>query len=590
MLKKQCPAFIIFILIITILFLPSPLTTFSFAKTTKAPDVVYINGKVMTMDAKNSIKEAVAIKDGKIIAIGSSKKIKALRGPNTVIYNLSGATILPGFIDPHSHWPAAGIYELYYADLNSAPVGSIKSISDIISTLNRYAEKRTDGQWVEGKNYDNTLLAENRHPTKDDLDKVQGNFPVHITHFSGHASVANSKALALAGITKDTPQPAGGKIIKDPVTGEPTGVLEEPAAMNLVRSKIPSLTDEQKLTGIKRSSEIYTAAGVTTANTGASIYNDIALYKKAIAMGYQKHRVVMWPYARSMDAMGQYPSSISGTDLTDNRMITLGAAKLFADGSIQAYTGWLSQPYYVQPSGKTNYRGYPAYADKTGFTNLITQLHAAGWQIAIHGNGDQGIQDILDGFAAAQAGKARKDHRHLIIHSQMVREDQLDQMKTLGVLPNFFVSHTYYIGDRHWNIFMGPDRARRMSPMRTAIDRGMTVTHHNDTPVTPINILLSTWSAVNRISTGGMTIGPEFRISMIEALRGVTINAAYQMFEEKYKGSIEVGKLADLVILDKNPLDYTNVGWDVFKQIKVVRTIVGGQAVMDNGGPAEVSR
>jgi hypothetical protein len=259
-------------------------------------------------------------------------------------------------------------------------------------------------------------------------------------------------------------------------------------------------------------------------------------------------------------------------------MVTLGAAKLWADGSIYVYTAWLSQPYHVTPPGKPHYRGYSRFREKSQLIDMITQLHKAGWQTAVHTIGDQATEDTLDAWTEAQSAYPRRDARHICNHCHLAREDQLDRMRELGVSPSFFVTHTYFWGDRHYNIFVGPDRARRMCACRTALDRGMRISLHNDTPVTPISPLMSIWSAVNRLTTSGREMGPELRITVPEALRAVTIDAAWMNFEEKIKGSIEAGKMADFAVLEENPLE---VDPSEIKDIRVLKTIVGGRVVFE---------
>ncbi|MGB1142560.1 MAG: amidohydrolase, partial [Halioglobus sp.] len=251
--------------------------------------------------------------------------------------------------------------------------------------------------------------------------------------------------------------------------------------------------------------------------------------------------------------------------------VLVGPVKLVADGSIQGYTGYLSQPYHVPFHGDADYRGYPSIPREKLFTR-VEQLHKAGYQLAIHGNGDQSIQDILDAFEAAQAAYPVEDPRLILIHSQMAREDQVARMKDLGVTPSFFTSHTWYWGDRHRDIFMGPERAATISPHGWAQQYGVRDTSHLDTPVVPMQPLQAVWSQVHRITFGGDVLGPEQRISVMDALRSVTIDAAWQVFQEDNRGSIEPGKFADFVVLSGNPLDDPMN----MRSLKVDRTVIGG--------------
>ncbi len=541
------------------------------------PDVIFSGGQIITMDPGDPLRklEAVAVKGDRILACGVKDEILALAGNDTEMIDLEGRTMLPGFIDGHGHFPWAGNDALYGVSLFSPPIGEIHNIEELLSALRRKMKTLKPGEWLTARGYDNSLLAEKRHPTREDLDKVSSTIPIFLVHISAHLGVANTAALKLAGIDRGMPNPEGGFFHKDE-NGELTGVLEGPPAYTLVQNKVPPRTEAQELAGIRKASEIYTSAGVTTANNGWAFYPELELLKKASSTGDLFVRVVIWPFASTLEEMSRYPTSKSGTDLTDNHMITLGAAKLWADGSIYVYTAWLSQPYHITPPGKPHYRGYPRFKEKSQLIEMVKQLHSAGWQTAVHTIGDQATEDTLQAWAEAQAAHPRKDARHICNHCHLAREDQLDRMKELGVSPSFFVTHTYFWGDRHYNIFVGPDRARRMCACRTALDRGLKISLHNDPPVTPISPLMSVWSAVNRLSTSGMEMGPELRIGVPEALRAVTIDAAWMYFEAGLKGSIENGKLADFVILEENPLEVDPLK---IKDIKVLRTIVGGQTV-----------
>ena len=542
-----------------------------------SPDSIFFNGQIISMNPVDplAMPQAVAVKGERIVACGSKSEVLALAGDQTKLVDLNGKTMLPGFIDGHGHFPWAGNDALYGVSLFSPPIGKIRNIEELLAALRKKTQTLKPGEWITGRGYDNSLLEDNRHPTREDLDKVSSTVPIFIVHISAHLGVANSAALKLAGITKDAPDPVGGFFHKN-ADGELTGVLEGPPAYTIVQNVMPPRTEAQNLAGVRKASEIYAAAGVTTANNGWAFYPEVELLKKASSTGDLLVRVVIWPFASSMDEMKKYPTSKSGTDLTTNGMVTLGGAKLWADGSIYVYTAWLSQPYHIAPPGKPHYRGYPRFKEKSQLIEMIKQLHAAGWQTIVHVIGDQAAEDTLEAWAEAQAANPREDARHIANHCHLTREDQLDRMKGLGVNPSFFVTHTYFWGDRHYNIFVGPDRARRMCACRTALDRGLKISLHNDCPVTPISPLMSVWSAVNRLTTSGMEMGPELKITVPEALRAVTIDAAWMYFQEGIKGSIEAGKLADLVVLEDNPLKIDPLR---IKDIKVLQTIVGGRTV-----------
>ena len=537
---------------------------------------VYRNGTILTMDSGGSQAQALAVRGETILAVGSDAEIMALADQHTVVTDLRGRTMLPGFIDGHSHFVSAGLMAATQLDLSSPPVGGVKNIAEIKELIRAKAAETPKGEWILGFGYDDTGLEDKRHPLASDIDEVAPEHPVLLRHVSGHLSSCNSLALAKANYTKDTPDPVGGVIRRDE-HGNPNGVLEEPPAREPVFRHIPAPTEADWMEGIKAACAAYTAKGVTTAQDGFTATGDWGALKRAHELGLLRNRVQILPGVSRMD-INTFNTHVSGTQLTADGKISLGAAKLLADGSLQCYTGYLSNPYhkviYDLPDGPM-WRGY-IQENPEGFIDRIVALHRQGWQIAIHGNGDEAIQLILDAYEEAQKRYPRADARHIVIHCQTVREDQLDRIKRLGVVPSFFVVHTYFWGDRHRDIFLGPDRAKRISPLRSALKRGILFSNHNDTFVTPIDPLLSVWSAVNRLTSSGQVLGEEYTISVMDALRSVTSWAAYQACEETSKGSLEPGKLADMVVLGDNPLA---VDKKAIRDIPVLATIVGNELV-----------
>jgi predicted amidohydrolase YtcJ len=315
----------------------------------------------------------------------------------------------------------------------------------------------------------------------------------------------------------------------------------------------------------------YAAMGVTTAQSGLTPKLMLDGLYYAWKLGRIPFRMEVWPDH-------ELGLAIANGDFDPGKYqadeFNLGAVKIIQDGSIQGYTGYLSEPYHVPFEGDVNYRGYPAMK-REELAELVTTLHKADLRIAIHGNGDAAIDDILYAVARAQKEHPRSDPRLIVIHAQMTRPDQLKRMRELGITPSFYVAHTYYWGDRHRDIFMGPERAARMSPAATAGKLGVRFTIHLDTPVVPMDPMLLVWSAVNRRSTSGEIIGPAERISVTAALRAVTIDAAWQIFQEDNRGSIEAGKFADLVVLAENPLEHPAR----IREIEVERTVVGGRTI-----------
>ena len=530
-----------------------------------AADAIYHNGIIVTMDAGMRTVEAVAVEHGRIIAAGSNAEV--LKLPATKKIDLQKRTMLPGFYAAHDHFPHSGLVALYQVDVNSPPIGKMDSIEDIVQALKAKAAQTASGEWVVGRGYDDTLVKEKRHPTRKDLDRVSTTHPIWITHVSGHLGVANSKALELAKITRDTPQPRGGAIRME--GGEPNGIFEE--SLGLVTKLLPATILEQKMQAVRHADREYLSKGVTTTVIAGTQRDMIVTLKTALARGFLHLNVNALLSGENVPEMFDQTKGMG----SPNGKLRVVGVKLWQDGSIQGYTGYLGSPYHKQPEGKHDYRGY-ATRERQLLLDHVRRLHTGGYQIAIHGNGDAAIDDILAAYESAQKLAPRPDARHRIEHCQMPREDQLDRIRDLGISPSFFEAHVYYWGDRHRDLFIGPLRAARISPLAAALRRKIQFTLHNDTPVTPVDPLLLVWAAVNRVTRGGQVLGADQRIAVADALKAVTINAAWQNHEEKTKGSIEAGKWADLTILDQNPLQVDPAR---IRDIAVMETIVRGESV-----------
>jgi predicted amidohydrolase YtcJ len=543
-----------------------------------APDAIYVGGPVITMDSAGTIAEAVAVFGDRIVAVGTRGEVERMAGPRTRVIDLEGRALAPGFYAPHDHFPRIGTLSLYQVNLNSPPMGTVETIDDVVRALAAKAEAAPPGTWIRGRGYDDTLLEERRHPTRHDLDRASTTHPIWIVHTSGHLGVANTLALTMAGVDAATRAPANGVIRKDPATGEPTGVLEE-RAMSLVSRLVPALGREQQLEAIAWASEHYLSRGVTTAVIAGGGRQNLLNLQEARRRGTLRLRVIQMLTGPAVPGRNSFAETAGLLSGFGDDWIRVGAIKLMQDGSIQGYTGYLAEPYHVVPEGQPGYRGYPRH-ERDNLIAIVGRLHCKGYQLAIHGNGDAAIDDILDAYEAAQAECPRPDARHRIEHAQMARPDQVERMARLGVSPSFFVGHVFYWGDRHRDIFQGPERAARTSPLRTALDHGLRITAHDDTPVTPVDPLHSIWVAVNRRTRSGQVLGPEQRISAAEAMRLFTIDAAWQNFEERSKGSIEPGKLADMVILSDNPLAVDPMA---IRDIRVLETIVGGRTAYRAG-------
>lgn len=543
------------------------LSAYYFLKSPSPPArQVFLNANILTLDANNTVASAVAVEGDRIVAVGDRDDvIQYLDGAE--VHDLQGKTLLPGFIDAHGHFPGMGLSEVW-VDLNSPPIGHNHSIAEMLASLKAWGEKKGGNGWLAGFGYDDSLMAEHRHPTRDELDSISTSRPIVVTHVSGHTVVANSKALELAGIDENTPNPEGGVIGKDPVTGRLTGLLEEEARVKLMQLAMDfSLPDVYRM--FSAAVRLYAANGITTAQSGGV---DLPLLK-GLRLASQSNiipfRLEVWPLWQLMGEdilSGKLDLAPFNTDKMRTKVI-----KIVADGSIQAFTGYLSRHYYIPFKGRADYRGYPAFS-RERLTDIITRAHQAGYQLAIHGNGDGAIDDIIYAFDQAQKAHPVADPRLILVHAQMARDDQLDDFKRLGITPSFFTAHTFYWGDRHKNTFIGPERAAHISPTHSALERNLRFSVHLDSPVVPMDTMQMLWSTVNRISTSGDVIGADQRVSVMQALRAMTIDAAWQIFQEKDRGSIEPGKLADLVVLSGNPLDDPKG----IRNLKVTRTLVGG--------------
>jgi predicted amidohydrolase YtcJ len=529
---------------------------------------VYRGGSVVTFDAANRVVEALGVEGDRIGAAGSEAEVLRWAGDDARIVELGGRALLPGFVDAHGHYPGAGIY-VHAADLNAPPIGGVRTLDDLVARLRERAADVEPGEWVIGMSYDDTLLAEGRHPAREDLDRVSTEHPVGAVHVSGHLAAVNTRGLAALGIDRTSPDPPGGRIRRS-ADGEPTGVLEE-TAMEAVMASVMRPGLRGSLAILAEANRRALAAGVTTAQVGYAT-EDLASLVWASRLGLVPLRLVLWPGAEWMDAVLAGEASLPRTNPL---WVRIGAVKLVADGSIQGYTAYLREPYHVPPGDGPGARGYPRYPAEE-LRARVAAYRAAGRQVAIHANGDAAIDDALAALEAAQAGDPELDARPVIIHAQMTRPDQLERMKALRAIPSFFALHTYYWGDRHRERFLGEERAARISPARTALEKGVRFTLHCDTPVVPMEPLRLVWAAVNRRTTSGRELGPEERIDVVSALRAVTIDAAFQHFEEDVKGSLEPGKLADLVILGRSPLAEAP---ERLADIPVLETIVGGETV-----------
>ena len=530
---------------------------------------VYVRGKILTMDSRNSIAEAVAVRNGRIIAVGTDDEVEGLF-KNAAVFDLNGKTMMPGIIDAHGHFPGTGL-KAFAVDLNSPPIGNITDISQLVDALSQNASSTKKGEWILGLGYDDTLLPEKRHPTREDLDKASTEHPIVILHISGHLGVANSLALERAGITSDTESPVGAVIRKDPETGEPTGVMEECAREIFTPLLDFSTLDMLKM--VRHAANDHLRAGMTTTQSGLTDEMILKSLSLASRIGLIPLRVVVWPDEEV--AMKIINGELDPEEYNSDSFL-IGAVKLLADGSTQGYTSYLREPYYTPFKGDAEYRGYPRIA-REQLTEKVKTFHRAGLQMAVHCNGDATIDNFIYAFEQAQQEHYRRDARPIIVHGQLMRDEQLDAIKELGMTPTYHLVHPFYWGDRHWNIFLGPERASGICPAKSTLDKDIPFSIHLDAPVVPLQPMTLVWSAVNRLSRTERVIGPDERISPMQALRGVTIDAAWQGFQEKNIGSIEEGKHVDMIVLSADPLENPVE----IRNIKVDKTIIGGKTVYE---------
>ena len=531
-----------------------------------AASQVWLNGTILTMDDSQPSAEAVLVRGDRIVALGSRTDIEALIDAETVIHDLAGTTMLPGLVDAHSHFPASGM-ALFLADLRSPPVGLVETIPQLLERVSSQVQKTPAGEWVGGYGYDQLMLSEKRHPSLQELDAIAPNHPVFLMHVSGHMGVANSAAFKLVGFDQLQEDPAGGHIHRNS-DGTINGLVEENAALAFQKPAL-DLSLMQFVAMVDFARNEYLSNGVTTAQ--ASNASRQYVQGLTLAMGLNKipQRLVVFP---DYDSLGLelIEGQIKVAELASEQR-HIGAIKLIADGSIQGFTGYLTHPYHSPYKGDAQYLGYPRIP-LDELKNKVLNIAQAGFQAVIHGNGDASIDDILDAIDYVQNTLGQQVERTILIHAQMARPDQLQRMQALDVTPSFFVAHTYYWGDQHRDVLIGSERAKHISPLRSAENIGLRFSTHLDTPIVPMQPLLSAWSSVNRLTASGATLGEDERIGVTRALKAITLDAAWQVHMDHEIGSISVGKYADFTLLADNPLLHP----EKLKDIQIIETIIGG--------------
>ncbi|MGN0859825.1 MAG: amidohydrolase [Stenotrophomonas sp.] len=542
-----------------------------------AADTLYSGGPIITLDPASSAPEAVLVRDGRILFVGERRQALRL-SPQATVVDLHGRTLAPGFIDGHSHVSGTGLQALS-ANLLPAPDGQGNSIPALQRIMRQFlTDTATPGGYpvLIGFGYDDSQLVERRHPTRQELDAISTELPVILMHQSGHLGAYNSKALEVAGISAATPDPDGGVIRREPGAQQPNGVMEE-NAHNLTLAKLmPALGLDQAMAMLQAGQALYMKYGYTTAQDGNTDAGTLAMLPLAGKQGRLKIDVVAYPNIEVALASTAMQGPHYSQHYTDH--FRIGGVKITLDGSPQGKTAWLSQPYYQVPEGQpASYAGYPIFTDAR-VTELIGRAWQHGWQVLAHANGDAAIDQFIHAVEAAEQAHPGKTLLPVLIHGQTLRRDQVSQIARLGIFPSLFPMHTYYWGDWHRDSVLGPERAQNISPTRWVRDAGMKFTSHHDAPVVFPDALRVLDATVNRTTRSGQVLGPEQRVTPLEALKALTLWAAEQYGEQDSKGSIEAGKRADLVVLSDNPL---TIAHPDLHTIKVLQTIKDGDVVYD---------
>jgi len=543
-----------------------------------AADTIYTGGNIITINDALPNAEAVAVKDGKIIALGNKDEIMKSAGQNTRIVDLGGKTLLPGFVDAHGHAYMQGL-QATTANLLPPPDGKGKDIASLIALLKDWANNNKKAidkvGWIAGFGYDDSQLSEQRHPTRQDLDKVSTELPIIIIHQSGHLGVANSKALEIAGVTSDTQNPKGGVFRREKGSNKPNGVCEEHAFFYVMSKLAERFDDSVNDILVLEGTQQLASFGYTTGQEGRAIGSALAAMQRVGDSGKLNIDLVAYPDILAVDDI--QPS------MQYHNRFRIGGAKLTIDGSPQGKTAWLSKPYYKPPQGqKADYRGYAAENQQT-VNEAIEKAYSHGWQILVHANGDAAIDSMITGIRLAEKKYPEVKNRPVLIHGQTLRHDQVGELKELGIFPSLFPMHTYYWGDWHRQSVLGPERAKNISPTGWVLEAGMTFSTHHDAPVALPDSMRILSATVTRVTRSGYVLGPEQRVSVLTALKAMTIWPAWQHFEEQAKGSLEVGKLADFVILSDDPLTTDE---NKLAYIKVLETIKEDKSIYERSDKA----
>ena len=535
--------------------------------------ILYYGGDILTMSGdKPNYVESIVTNSDTIVFVGRLLEAKQLF-PNAAQTNLNGKTLLPGFIDAHAHF-AGFPSQSIGAQILPPPDAGANNIDALIQILKDWStpENIELTGWIFGMGFDDSVLEDKRFPTREDLDKVSTEYPVMIVHISGHFCVVNSKGLEILKLTAESPDPEGGIIRRIPGTKEPNGVLEELAAIPFMPMVLGPKSEEAIKVFLTAGQNMALSYGYTTVQEGRAMPSSHLFLEYAAKTNFLKLDVVSYidySVADSLLKTDWYSSSYKNH-------YRIGGIKLTLDGSPQGRTAWRTKPYLIPPDGaEKGYLGYPAIPLDEDVENIYESAFQNNWQIHTHANGDAAMDQMIRTLKKVTAKYGNQNRRDVLIHGQYVREDQLDAFKDLNIIASLFPLHTFYWGDWHKEL-IGDSLGNKISPTRTALNKGLKITIHTDAPVALPNLMRVIWTATNRVSRSGSIIGENERLTPYEALKCITQWSAYQHFEEESKGTLALGKLADLVILDLNPL---KVDKEKIKDIIVLETIKEGFSV-----------
>ncbi|MFC2169129.1 amidohydrolase [Acidobacteriota bacterium] len=534
---------------------------FSQCKKQVKADMVLINGKVFTADDTDSFVEAVSVKDGKILSLGSNNDIKKFIGPSTEIIDAENRLVIPGLIDAHTHFASGG------RSLRTLTFRGISSVEKIQEMVAEKIKELPDGVSVFGSQFDHTLFPGEKWPTKEDLDKVSPGNPVVIRRVDGHSTWVNSLALKQSGITKETQDPFGGEIVRDPETGEPSGILKEAAArlIKVERPDIPSSPEEDIERALKHAVEL----GITGIHTSSSL-EEIEIYKKLGEQGKLTLRIYAWLPVRGIDEyIGKGIKQGFGTDY-----VKAGFLKAYIDGTISSATALMFEPFSDEPDSS----GLPQYEEEE-LNALVEKAHLNGYQVGVHAIGDKGIHWVLNAIERAQIKHGKKDLRHRIEHTSVLHPNDVKRFYEFGVIASMQPTHCTtdlsYCEKR-----FGKERSKGIYIWKTLLDNGAVLAFGSDWPVEPLDPMRGLYSCVTRKNIeldypeGGWF--PEQNLTMAEAIKSFTLGPAFASFEDNFKGSLEVGKIADMVVLSK---DLFTIEPREILTTRVVFTILGGKTV-----------